>query len=488
MYPCEHSWGTTGAKLSNRGICGDPPARVEIRRHDLAQIDLRSRETAASAKRLVENGARKVLDMKSIEIFTPGTLPRHTYVSRDEQERALQRALEVAGYLVAITGPSKSGKTVLCEHVLGEERLVLLAGGGVRDEDDFWSRLRSKLALPVGTAKTTTLSTTAQLSGEGKAGLSIPFIAFGEGKIGGTIGDGRSSATTETHTSTDGMSLLRHIRDTGRVVVLDDFHYLPDKVRRSLAEQFKEAARQECKIILVSVDFQSDAVARANPELLGRVVGIAIPSWTPLQLEKIAEQGFPLLNLNPTEDLVRVLCYESLRSPQLMQALCLQLCFSLNIESTLQRTKRVASVEANLEHVFRQTAMLANCQSAIDIFVAQAKQKHKSDPEFNLQSGRVVSLAELILRALAFGTGGTIEKTYQQLLADMEFLRQGGKDLTRSVIPALDRYADSRKRLGEAESTSIGWDRGRLTLSVTDPYLMFYLRWGKGWANRFSSA
>jgi hypothetical protein len=426
-------------------------------------------------------------DMKATEVFTPGTLPRYTYVSRDEQERSLQRALEVSGYLVAVSGPSKSGKTVLCEHVLGEDKLILLAGGGIRDEASFWDRLRSKLEIPAGTAITTTLSNSSQLLSEVKAGIHIPFIAKGEGKVGGVMGDGRSSATTETNVAPDALSLLQYIRDSKRVLVLDDFHYIPEQVRRALSEQFKEAARRDCKIILVSVDYRSDAVTHSNPDLLGRVVGIAIPLWTPVQLHKIAMQGFPLLNIVSTEDFQRELSYESFRSPQLMQANCLQLCYALDIDETLPTKKVIARNDVNLIDVFRRTAMLANCQSAIDIFLSYVKIRQKNEAIYLLRNGRTVNLPEFILRGLAFGNSRELDKNYQQLLADMESLIQIGKDFRRVVMPALDKYTELRKQREDVASVPIEWDRQRMMLYVTDPYLMFYLRWGKGWASHFLS-
>lgn len=423
--------------------------------------------------------------MKTTEVFTPGTLPRHTYVSRDEQEKELLRALGVSGYLVAVTGPSKSGKTVLCEHVLGDDRLIMLPGGGIREESIFWERLRSKLAIPSSKSTTTSASKTSQITGEAKASLQVPLLASGEGKLSGSHGDGRSVATTETYSGLDGLGLLYRLRDSNRVLVVDDFQYIPDMVRRSLSEQFKEAARQDCKIILVSVDFRADAVVRSNPDLLGRVVGIPVPYWTPVQLHKIALQGFPLLKLTATESFLRELSYESLRSPQLMQAICLSVCQFLEVDETQPELRPLVQSDVDLAEIFRRTAMLSNCQSLVDVFIAQATPRHSSDPEYLLCSGKTVLLAEFILRGLAYGKERALEKSYQKVLADMEYLRSGGKDLTRSVIPALDRYSKAQAQSGKANPVPIEWDRGRMMLHVTDPYFMFYMRWGKRWANQF---
>jgi len=58
--------------------------------------------------------------MKVTDVFTPGSLPEHTYNSREDLrlEWRLLEALETKGIIGSVSGPSKSGKTVLCESVV----------------------------------------------------------------------------------------------------------------------------------------------------------------------------------------------------------------------------------------------------------------------------------------------------------------------------------------------------------------------------------
>ena len=93
--------------------------------------------------------------MKATDIFTPGTLPTHTYYERPNLnlEQALLNAVDTPGMITAVSGPSKSGKTVLCESVIGLNSMVLVTGGGVGDEETFWRRIRSKLKMPSGSSQ-----------------------------------------------------------------------------------------------------------------------------------------------------------------------------------------------------------------------------------------------------------------------------------------------------------------------------------------------
>ena len=56
------------------------------------------------------------MGLKAVEVFVPGAYPQHTYVMRKaEGLQTLRDSLSTPGQVVSLTGPSKSGKTVLVE-------------------------------------------------------------------------------------------------------------------------------------------------------------------------------------------------------------------------------------------------------------------------------------------------------------------------------------------------------------------------------------
>src|SRR5205814_1296838 len=99
--------------------------------------------------------------MKASDIFTPGSLPQYTYYDRAglNLEFRLLEAIETKGMISSVAGPSKSGKTVLCESVIGKRGMILIPVGGIASEDVFWQRLRSRLKIPVSQATASKAST-----------------------------------------------------------------------------------------------------------------------------------------------------------------------------------------------------------------------------------------------------------------------------------------------------------------------------------------
>ncbi len=89
------------------------------------------------------------------QVFKPGSFPEYTYVSRKsldlnvDYELRLKQALKISGCLTSIIGPSKMGKTVLCEKVIDLDNLIEVSGGDFNSVSEFWSIIGIKAGLPL---------------------------------------------------------------------------------------------------------------------------------------------------------------------------------------------------------------------------------------------------------------------------------------------------------------------------------------------------
>jgi hypothetical protein len=88
------------------------------------------------------------------DVFTPNEFPEYTYVEREglKLEKELERALRTPKVVVSISGPSKSGKTVLVEKVVGADNMILVSGIEVRSGEDLWARVLSWMDAPTSTS------------------------------------------------------------------------------------------------------------------------------------------------------------------------------------------------------------------------------------------------------------------------------------------------------------------------------------------------
>src|SRR5437588_7436354 len=138
--------------------------------------------------------------MKASDIFTPGSLPQYTYYDRAglNLEFRLLEAIETKGMISSVAGPSKSGKTVLCESVIGKRGMLLIPGGGIASEDVFWQRLRSRLKIPVSQATASKASTETARTLKGEVGGSI-YVASAKTSGERKTGSGQETSRTDLY-------------------------------------------------------------------------------------------------------------------------------------------------------------------------------------------------------------------------------------------------------------------------------------------------
>jgi hypothetical protein len=94
---------------------------------------------------------------KSTEVFTPNDVPTFSYVERKARrfEERLRESLTIPKMIVSLSGPSKSGKTVLVKKVIDEDNLIPLSGATIRSADALWVNVLNWMSIPSERVETT---------------------------------------------------------------------------------------------------------------------------------------------------------------------------------------------------------------------------------------------------------------------------------------------------------------------------------------------
>ncbi len=207
----------------------------------------------------------------------------------EQLEKVLWQALNTPGQVISISGPSKSGKTVLVEKVVGRDNLITVVGANIEHPNNLWQQVLDDMDAPSETSGTQQLGMGLTVGGEASGTAKVPFVAQGElrGKTEANV----TGTTSQTQTYFRGglPQVVREIGDSDFVILIDDFHYMPRAIQDEVAKQIKEGVRRGLKIVTAAVPHRSDDVVRANPELRGRVMSIDLAYWQPEHLLEIAE-------------------------------------------------------------------------------------------------------------------------------------------------------------------------------------------------------
>src|SRR5262249_54387502 len=152
-----------------------------------------------------------MVKLRAIDVFTPNGVPEHTYVMRRDSdlEARLANALSTPNEVVSVSGPSKSGKTVLIEKVVGNvvggSRLIRVAGEEVRTGPDLRSTALASMGMRGSVSEQTTTSTANQTTGGVGGKFSVPLI----GEVGANTKHDHTRTTSGSRTetrATDGLN------------------------------------------------------------------------------------------------------------------------------------------------------------------------------------------------------------------------------------------------------------------------------------------
>jgi hypothetical protein len=413
--------------------------------------------------------------MKAKDIFTPGRFPTVTYVDDHltEKKQQFEDTLDAGSMLISISGPSKSGKTVFVEQCIGKEKLIQITGAGVKASVDLWMRVFDIIGTPVSKISTSSTSLAGSITAKGSVEGGV-IVAKGKAEVSGT-GTYTSIAGESEGLAIDHLQLLiKELSGSDFVLFIDDFHYVPRNIQNEVAQQIKEAIRNDVKIICASVPYHADDVIRGNPDLRGRVFSIDFDYWNSEILEKIAYKGFAELNISYRQPMIKKLAAEAAGSPQLMQYLCLNSCYELNVKERPVDAVDFLNDQLLLERICKRTALSADYGSVVDK-MKEGPKTRGSDRKIHVsQYGWQGDVYKLLAKALSLDPP-QLTFRYQSLVeritATCTVEAPSGSSITSACFHTASIVNDA---VGEK---IVEWDSENDVFDIRDPYLLFYLRW-----------
>ena len=388
--------------------------------------------------------------LQAEDVFRPGAFPEYTYISRKSAvsdlsyEFRLNQAIKVAGFLTSLVGPSKMGKTILCEKVIGFEKIVEISGADFSDDTDFWKLVAVK------------------------AGLSY------EGQF---TSEKQLMESSDKYTKKETFSLtkdkiIEYYKKENLVLVIDDFHYAPKEKRMQIAQQLKDAIRRGFKAIVVSLPHRADEAIRQNADLSGRLSLINMDSWKVEDLKEIAKKGFSKLNIKIADEIAEQIAVESLSSPQLMQYICLNICSILE----MNENKEKSVGQEILKTAYHYTTANFEYGDVVLLMKKGPSTRGKSRNTFQLKNGQLCDLYELIVKSIAENphimqlTFEDVKERIYSLISD-----ESKKPTPQAIKESLTKLQELL-HIREDIFKVLDWKDD--ILYILDPLFLFYLRWG----------
>jgi hypothetical protein len=403
------------------------------------------------------------------EVFKTQGVPSITYVSRDDgrYEQDLSEGLLDAGTIVVLSGPSKTGKTVLVRKVaekLGKRRLEVACSREMSAEE-VWRRCLEALDFERITElmrqKGSSINTEAEI--EGHFGWQWLAGLIGRAKLGLTKNSSEEESRERILAAPNPSHIIPLLQRLPLLLVVENFHYLSDDVKEVLFQQWRQLTDNEVSSVLLGTSHRVIDLVRANKDITGRVVHIRSADWSDEELRLIGVKGFRALGVRVPREIVAALVRESVGIPLLMQALCRRLMQNLGV---LDIRSQNLKQQVDISQVYT-------------IMHEEALKRYQAiyDPMFRHLVGdadqqRTVSwlLSCFLLEPLAFSL--RIEEIEERLTRLPQTVDLSAK--REYLLVALEQLSDAQKVL---DVELLDWDSKSKCLYITEPLFLFFIRW-----------
>lgn len=259
--------------------------------------------------------------MKTHDVFgIQPTVSEHSYIDRGSLDQELKKLIDRQQTHIALRGASKSGKSWLRQKAVIDP-IIVQCRLSYTIEDIYRDAL-ARLDIALEVERTTSNGFTGKLTAKGEVGIKLIAKASGEGEAALS----RDTAVTQKVIGKDAGDLefiASILRASGRMLVIEDFHYLPPDQQRRFSFDLKTLWDYKTFVMIIGVWISENMLITLNPDLADRIEELPV-TWQASELKQVFYKGCGVLNLRPTDAVASALAEISYESVGLLQKLALR--------------------------------------------------------------------------------------------------------------------------------------------------------------------
>ena len=217
--------------------------------------------------------------------------------------------------------------------------------------------------------------------------------------------------------------------------------------------------------MIISLPYRSDDAIRLNPDLTGRLSVIEIEPWKEEELQAIARKGFHELGISIQDDMISRMAIESIHSPQVMQAICLNI--------GLLPVEAVDINNSVIEESCRFTCANLPYADVVRVLKAGPPTRGQKRLKYKLIDGSQRDVYSLILKMLA-DNPPLVEMELEELMNRIQFNVPDQKITTQKIREALRNWQKLLEGLGALYHV-FEWKDD--IIHILDNLFLFFIRW-----------
>jgi len=264
-----------------------------------------------------------------------------SYIRRQGIDTKLKSAFDEGKHII-IYGASKQGKTSLLASNLANRKAVRVYCSPSASREVLYTCLLGELGAKVVEHRVSTYKFAVEVGGEGKFGGLAGKILGAEGKVSGT---GKGEHAVESLAKSMPID-LENVQDVhrafqaaggeGTYVVLENFHYLPERVQREIAFDLRLWNDLNTTFVVIGIWKGNNYLQAKNPELADRVVEIPVEPWSVENFLEVVAEGSPHLNIEIPGEIASQLAGAANGSIGVFQELLKLYCKRCGVEEAIR--------------------------------------------------------------------------------------------------------------------------------------------------------
>ena len=273
------------------------------------------------------------------EVFIPVGLPDLTFVNRASLERSIRSWELSSNKHLLIFGASKTGKTSLWKRYVPTDRVIKLACNSQTEIQNIYREILESLGTYFITTEIIGEETKSSILGEIKA--LIPWL--GSGKFSATHQMQREKSESHQYITPEinATTIIRYLKQTNKIIVLEDFHYTGDNFREQLSQDLKAFSDENCPWIIVGVQHKTTNLLSYNVDLSQRIAEIPVENFKNNEIQEIIELGELALKISFHDDIKKRIVFEAQGSGSIAQNICQRICLMQSIYQTQDKEVRI---------------------------------------------------------------------------------------------------------------------------------------------------
>lgn len=258
------------------------------------------------------------------------------YVTRDGVDKKFIESLFYNQHVV-IYSSAKQGKTSLRKKYLGDAECIVVSCQNTWTLVELHASILKEAGFDVSQSAEKTASGAIKLVARA---VKAPIQA----EDSDDAGFGRQRTSPEKRfwhalelDPNDPIDIINALREIAfdRLIVLEDFHYLPDDTQKTFAfvlKTFHEKSR--ITFIIIGAWREENRLVGLNGDLTNRVISIDVDTWKYESINELIDAGAYLLNITIDEVFRRELLRWSFGSVHIVREACRRVCRMSGVNET----------------------------------------------------------------------------------------------------------------------------------------------------------